>query len=136
MKKQSITTDVYISEDGKEFLTEKECLNHEDKMKSILHFKVSAYPDTTEGRMGPKHVGCIAVCAQRHHEMFAEFACFSIFGNRVTFVQGTFGSNAIMPNWKLDKTPSKNPQGKVIATVQDKFSKTKVFKEGLRVIKG
>ena len=52
MKKQKITKDVYIAEDGKEFLTEEECEKYEDFVKNTLlriqYFRILCGPDLTE----------------------------------------------------------------------------------------
>ena len=130
MKTIQKTTTVYKTDDGQEFLTKSEAEEHEKKLKYIRYFAVSANPDLIEGRHGPRPAGCIAVCANCDHAMFAEYACYKLFGNRVSFVQGVMGSNAIIDNWALDKSPESKPQGKIIATMQDQFADVKVFEVG------
>lgn len=48
MKKESITKEVFISDDGVQFNTEAECLNHENKLKNIKHYRIMYDPDLNE----------------------------------------------------------------------------------------
>lgn len=52
MKKQKITKEIYIAEDGKEFLTKEECGKYEDFVKNTLsrirYFRIMNGPDLTE----------------------------------------------------------------------------------------
>ena len=52
MKKQKITKDIYIAEDGREYLTEEECGKYEDFVKNTLsriqYFRILCGPDLTE----------------------------------------------------------------------------------------
>lgn len=52
MKKQKITKDIYIAEDGREFFTEEECKKYEDFVKNTLsrirYFRIMYCPDLTE----------------------------------------------------------------------------------------
>lgn len=52
MKKQKITKDIYIAEDGREFLTKEECEKYEDYVKNTLsrirYFHIICMPDLTE----------------------------------------------------------------------------------------
>lgn len=52
MKKQKITKDIYIAEDGREFLTEEDCEKYEDFVKNTLsrirYFRIMYCPDLTE----------------------------------------------------------------------------------------
>lgn len=52
MKKQKITKEIYIAEDGREFLTKEECEKYEDFVKNTLsrirYFRIICEPDLTE----------------------------------------------------------------------------------------
>lgn len=52
MKKQKITKDIYIAEDGREFLTKEECEKYEHFVKNTLsrirYFRIMYGPDLTE----------------------------------------------------------------------------------------
>lgn len=52
MKKQKITKEIYIAEDGREFLTKEECEKYEDFVKNTLsrirYFCIMCMPDLTE----------------------------------------------------------------------------------------
>lgn len=52
MKKQKITKDIYIAEDGSEFLTKEDCEKYEDFVKNTLsrirYFRIMYGPDLTE----------------------------------------------------------------------------------------
>lgn len=48
MKKQKITKDIYIAEDGREFFTEEECKKYEDFVNRIRYFRIMYQPDLTE----------------------------------------------------------------------------------------
>jgi len=64
MRKEQKTIDVYVSNDGKEFLTEKECTEYEDVSKHIKYYCVYCDPDLTEtGIM--QH--CIVVAVYSSH---------------------------------------------------------------------
>lgn len=134
MKAETRQTTVYVASDGKEFLSESECAEHETVLKDVVYFPVRLYPDLTEGRHGPKHVGCIAVNARGNHAEFAEYAAYEIYGNKITFVQGVFSSNAITRSWSLGVGMSE-PDVKVVATVQERFVSKNLFGEGLSVTK-
>ena len=48
MKKESIIKEVFISDDGVQFNTEAECLNHENKLKNIKYYRIMYSPDLNE----------------------------------------------------------------------------------------
>lgn len=50
MKKESIIKEVFISDDGVQFDTEAECLNHEheNKLKNIKYYRIMYSPDLNE----------------------------------------------------------------------------------------
>ena len=130
--KQTRAVEVFVTEDGKEFLSEAEALEHQKNQEYVRYFPVSAKPDLCEGRHGPQHVGYICVVAKYYHDMFAKHACYMLFGSEVEFVQGVFGSNAIILNWILGDPRKILPNGgEVIATVQDRFCPEKIYKDGV-----
>lgn len=80
MKKQKITKEIYIAEDGREFFTEEECKKYEDFVKNTLsgirYFRVMYGPDLTEtGRY--QRQNDVAVFSKRgfyHKEVAFEWA--------------------------------------------------------------
>jgi hypothetical protein len=106
MKK--LVIEKFESTDGKIFDTESQCVLHESQMKDVAWFEVFAGPDLTEGRHGPKSRGYIAVHAKSSHSMFAEHWCYKEYGSAVAFCQGVFGSNAVIPNWRVDRLENVN----------------------------
>lgn len=50
MKKVTKSIEVFISNDGKEFFSEKECREHDLLISNIKYFKSAYNPDLTEGR--------------------------------------------------------------------------------------
>ena len=127
---------VFIAKDGSEFLSEEACNKYDKVSGNTMYFSVKAYPDLTEGRHGPRTTGVIAVNAERNHKMFAEHAAYVLFGNRINFVQGYFGSNSIITNWILGEGSTEKPSDKIIATVQDSNSSPKAFSAGVKDLRG
>ena len=70
MKKQKITKDVYIAEDGREFLTEEECEKYEVFVKNTLsrirYFRILYGPDLTETGCYQRLID-VAVLAPKWH---------------------------------------------------------------------
>lgn len=129
IEKKIIEKEVFITSDGEEFLSKDEAVAHESGLKFIAYYKVNANPDLTEGRHGPKHIGYMEVVAGSNHDMFAEHAGYKMYGSKVSFCMGVFGSNAIIPNWSLTRID--HPDGKLVATVQDRFCNLIKYKEGV-----
>ena len=126
------TTTVYITADGKEFIDSDEAHHHEMSLNNIKYFFIRYNPDVTEGR-GLQSAGFIAVNAKQSHRMFAEHAAYELFGSNIEFVQGVFGSNAIMNNWKIiGESQSEPPEtNNIIARVEERFVNPKIWGEGI-----
>lgn len=92
----------YQTADGKLFDNCDDANSWEQKkLENCTYFKGKYGPDLTEGRHGPNLDVYIQVRAKHSHFMFAKHAMYEVFGNEYTFVQGAFGSNAIIPCWTL-----------------------------------
>ncbi len=118
----------YQTADGKIFENIDDANEWEQKKtKNCKYFKGKYGPDLTEGRHGPSLDVYIQVRAKDSHFMFAKHAMYKVFGNEIAFVQGVFGSNAIIPNWSLgslcDVTEVDFINSKVIV-VEEKFVDT------------
>ena len=94
---------IYTASDGKEFDNEKEAEEHDKKVirESIKVYKVYYNPDLNEGRGYGDH-GYVYVHANKYHEQFLEYFLCKRFGNPISFVMGTFGSNAIMQTYTYE----------------------------------
>jgi len=126
-----ITKEVFQSRDGKMFNTKAEAQDHEESLDQVKYFVVHYSPDLTEGRVSSQASGIIGVNAAGSHNLFAEHACFALFGSRWAFVQGVFGDNAIIPNWRLAEEIDDKGERKLLATVQARFTKSKLWKDGV-----
>ena len=127
------TKTVYTCSDGKNFTNEDDALKHEKKLEQIKYFEVSFGADTAEGRNCLQNTAIIAVNAKRSHAAFAEHAMYKIFGSPHAFVQGCFGSNAILPYWKIKGEISSDPDNlNVIFRVEERFAENKIFGEGIK----
>lgn len=115
---ERIETVTYKTSDGKIFDTAQQAEKWEMRNKNVIGFQISHGPDLTEGR-GFMRKSNIKVRANANHLMFAEYAAYKIFGNKVAFVQGVFGSNAICPNWSLTKGTHEDPYWDIF--VEEKF---------------
>lgn len=77
MKKQNITKDIYIAEDGREFLTKEECEKYEDFVKNTLsrirYFRIICEPDLTETGYYQRHID-VAVLAPKWYAYQKEVA--------------------------------------------------------------
>lgn len=108
MKKQTKTQEIFIAEDGTEFLVEKDCENYEKNIlsreKKISYFSYCFGPDTTEGR-GFNNVGYIAVEGDFGTYMNLEFAIYYLFKTHGTFSK-VMGVQPI-PNWSMPKEITK-----------------------------
>lgn len=106
MQSKIINTEVFIAEDGKEFLKAEDCQNYEknvlERKKNISYFRISHSADFTEGR-GFQSFSLVAVEAQYSRELVAEMFCQIVFGNRV---QWMYHSPA--EAWNLTKITEKD----------------------------
>ena len=99
---QKETRTYYKTDDGHTF----ESLNDAEfhvafKKDDVVLFELYAKPDLGEGRHGAKKRGYIFVHAKDKHKLFAEEFMYEKYGNKIDFVQGTYGSNAIIEAWKI-----------------------------------
>ena len=111
---------IYTTSDGKEFDNEKE---HDEKVirESIKVYKVYYNPDLNEGR-GYEDDGYVYVHANKHHDQFIEYFLCKRFGNPISFVMGTFGSNAIMQTYIYHEVPESDVKAdKVLARIEETF---------------
>lgn len=99
---KEVPTVLYETIDGKQYLSREEAEQHEKELVNVKRYLVRYDPDLTEGR-GFQKEGLIWVHAKHHHQWFAEHYCYKEFGNRIEFVMGTYGSNAITENWSISE---------------------------------
>ncbi len=75
MKKHKKNVDIFISEDGKEFLTKEECIHYEEnvlsKLENIKYFTYFTSRDITETGMFYNH-NYAAVYIERHSSCYKE----------------------------------------------------------------
>lgn len=118
---EEVKTIVYKTIDGKIFESKEDAQKHETKLGNLRAFKIYAYPDLNEGRRGAEFQGYLLVNARSSHDMFAEHWCYEKYKNKVAFVMGAFGSNAIMENWYYTRCDLSEVDGNVIDRVQENF---------------
>lgn len=114
---------IYTTSDGKEFDNEKEAKEHDEKVirESIKVYKVYYNPDLNEGR-GYEDDGYVYVHANKHHDQLIEYFLCKRFGNPISFVMGTFGSNAIMQTYIYHEVPESDVKAdKVLARIEETF---------------
>jgi len=98
---------IYISDDGKEFVSAVECEKYEAQLKedekTTSYWKIVNSPDLTEGR---GHYGLIFVKVKVGQyddpQLFLSDYCYRKFGRPIAFVQGC----SSITNWviyKIDK---------------------------------
>lgn len=141
MKQETRTQDLWVSEDGREFLTKDECEKYEKetlgRFKNIKYFRVYHSPDLTEGR-GMYGLTFIAVetqwggyCA----EPFAMDWCFKTFGKCVAYVQGCSPTD----NWRLSECTEedwKNRKSRKAQVGDYKYDSKEVFLSNGTAIEG
>lgn len=89
--------------------------------ESIKVYKVYYNPDLNEGR-GYEDDGYVYVHANKHHDQFIEHFLCKRFGNPISFVMGTFGSNAIMQTYIYHEVPESDVKAdKVLARIEETF---------------
>lgn len=97
-EKQTIT---YISEDGKEFISKKECEAHEKKLASMQLWSVTYSPDCCEGR--GYHKRTYIRTEEAHQNGVMDF-CYRKFGSMSAYVQGV--RSGYIPSWSLTRLKS------------------------------
>lgn len=130
----AITTEtktVYTCSDGKTFTDEKQANDHEAKLSELVYYEIRYGADTCEGRNCLNNKAYVAVNAKYHHDSFVKHAMFKKFGSPVTFVQGVFGSNAIMDYWDIVGKVENPDYKKIIIRVEDRFAGNNIFGEGI-----
>lgn len=118
---EEVLTIAYKTIDGKLFESKEEAQKHEEQNQNLKAFKIFAYPDLTEGRSGPEFQGYLLVNAKSNHSMFAEHWCYEKYHNKIAFVMGVFGSNAIMENWYYTSCSLSEVNDSIIGKVQEDF---------------
>ena len=99
---QTITKEIYKTDDGKVFESKKEAENYERKLKEeeakTSYWKITYKPDLTEGRgyYGGIYVKIVGG-KQTYHNLYLETYCFEKIGGKVALVQGC----SAMPNWSI-----------------------------------
>lgn len=112
---------VYETIDGKIFTDKEDAIKHEAKLNKICAFKIFVNPDLCEGRHGPRFAGYLLVEANSRHDLFVEHWCYSKYGNGISFVQGFYGSNAIIHTWNYSKCDINDvEQDLILDTLKDK----------------
>jgi hypothetical protein len=126
-----VTKEVYEATDGSIFDSKEKAERHEKDIQNMKYFLVMWGADLTEGRSWYNNKSYIAVNTGGSHYEFAEILCFSKFGTPSQFCQGVFGSNAIMPYWKLQVVDKLDSNIKIEFAVEDRFVNKKIYGEGL-----
>lgn len=96
---EEIKTITYRTLDGKIFEDKDKATIHEKSLGNVKAYKIYAYPDLTEGKHSYQFQGYLLVNAETHHDMFVEDWCYRNYKNRIDFIMGAYGSNAIMEKW-------------------------------------
>lgn len=106
MQSKIIKTEVFIADDGKEFLDSQDCESYEtnvlERKKRISYYRIGHSADFTEGR-GFQSFSLVAVEAQYGSQLVAEMFCQILFGNRV---QWCYHSPA--EAWDINKITEKD----------------------------
>jgi hypothetical protein len=128
---KEIPSVIYETIDGKRFISRKEAELHESQLTDVKGFLVRYAPDLTEGR-GWQKEGIVLVHAKRHQLWFAEHYCYEKFGNRIEFIMGAYGSNAITENWSVREvnidSQKKQP---ILAKLEEDFI-TKIWNDSTK----
>lgn len=112
---------LYQTDDGKIFESKLEAETHEGKFKNVKAFKITYNYDWNEGR-GYHSNGYVLVHTKNHHKMFVEDWCFRKFGNRIGFVMGAYGSNAVAYKWLIESCELQDvEEDKILAKLEEKF---------------
>ena len=92
--------DVFITEDGKEFLSEEEAREHEKRLKDCSYWIVICNPDLTEGRGWYRKIYLTVYNGSRN---LVEDWCYENIGRKTAWVHGVVE----IENWRLHKS---NPE--------------------------
>lgn len=101
MEKKTVTKEFYVSYDGKEFSTEKECKEHEALYDRIRYFKIRHSPDLTETGLF-MHITYAAVYSHYGYQrQIAEQWAYDEFNGIIgTGIQGV----GFTPNFSIEDT--------------------------------
>ena len=92
MEKIVKQVETFIAKDGKEFLTEKECIAYENKQetiyKNIKYFRAYSNPDLTEGRGLYGNLFIAVLCTNYLHQERALKYMIDKFKTPIAYVQG------------------------------------------------
>lgn len=92
MRTKKVEKTIFLAEDGKEFLTEKDCLFYEEKvlkrLKNIKYFGIYHGADFTEGR-GFFSYSLVAVDMEYCQKEWVEMYCQLRFGQKIDWMYGT-----------------------------------------------
>lgn len=95
--------ELYVADDGKEFLSKDEAIAYENEVlsrkKNICCFRISHNPDLTEGRGYAGLTYLFVECNDPYHELMVLNWCITNFGSPLAFVQGV----SRMPKWVIDE---------------------------------
>lgn len=109
------TKEVYVTKDGKVFLTEARARGHERFLSDTKYFQVHYDPDLNETGSSRK-IGYVAVIANHSHELYALDYMYKKFGSQVAYVQGQSPTR----NWTLLTGSSTKPsKGSYLGTVRN-----------------
>lgn len=98
---EEIKSITYKTIDGLVFEDRDKAEIHEKSLGNVKAFKIYAFPDLNEGKYSYQFQGYLLVNAEAHHNLFVEDWCYKNYKNRVDFVMGTYGSNAIIEKWNF-----------------------------------
>lgn len=128
---EKVIAEMYKTSDGKVFPSIDEAEKHEASLKNIRYFVVRYGADLTEGRQWLESKALIEVNTNGAHKGFAEILCHSLFGSPHQFVMGVFGSNAILPYWRIEGEAKNSDLKDVKFAVEERFAQNKKYGEGL-----
>ncbi len=101
------TTQVFIAEDGKQFLTEQECKDYEKVLKTHSYWSFVYGADLTEGRGYSQELLVKLVNIQYDREAWLDDYAFRLMGRKLSFIQGVQAT----PSWKLQASTLERFQG-------------------------
>lgn len=125
---ETITKEIYKTEDGKVFESKEDVEAHENKLKEeeskTSYWKISYKPDLTEGRgyYGGVYVKIVGG-TQIYHNLYLETYCFEKIGGKVALVQGC----SVTPNWSIREIDRNSFNQKCEHSVGDYYYKPEVL---------
>lgn len=116
MKKEVVSKEVYISDDGVTFDSEKDCKKHEEALQRIQYFRARTNPDLTESGCTTASVLFAVKCCLGFQKAYCIQWLMKNKGNMIAYVQGSptgYCFNWTMPElipkvlWDDDKRSEK-----------------------------